>query len=320
MTGCFKEDIPVEPYTSPEGVFSNMAEVGNLYENQVYFDFESNTFVDSALRHIWDLAISTENKQPFIFLNSSKFMRMAQTDKTNLSDAVDLSDLIWRFDASDGNPENSAFGNWFSNEIELSVPSFVYVIDRGYTPTGEKIGEIKFKILEVSNSEIKVAFTEMNSQTIYEVVLTFDQNFSFAYLSFSDGGSQVIAAPQKSEFDVIFTQYTTKVEETNTGNIQDYSVNGVLLNPHLVSAATEFLMPFEEINYTHLENYDFTQQSDIIGYDWKSYNFSGGFYEINSDNVYLIQTVEGNFYKLRFTGFVNDRGEKGHPQFEFAKF
>ncbi|NLN24754.1 MAG: hypothetical protein GX163_03695 [Bacteroidetes bacterium] len=31
-----------------------------------------------------------------------------------------------------------------------------------------------------------------------------------------------------------------------------------------------------------------------------------------------MKDVDGNYYKIKFTGLVNDTGERGHPTFRYA--
>mgnify|MGYP006139307281 FL=1 len=97
-------------------------------------------------------------------------------------------------------------------------------------------------------------------------------------------------------------------------------VNGVLLNTESTFAVLEDLKEFDQINHKDLPNYSLSNQYDVIGYDWKEYNFQTQSYEILDDNTYLIKTQEGNFFKLRFTSFLNNTGERGFPTFNFSKF
>ena len=39
----------------------------------------------------------------------------------------------------------------------------------------------------------------------------------------------------------------------------------------------------------------------------------------DEDRVYVVEDHEGFRYKLRFTSFYNELGEKGHPQFTFQR-
>ena len=62
-----------------------------------------------------------------------------------------------------------------------------------------------------------------------------------------------------------------------------------------------------------------TNQSDVIGYDWKYYDFDDGVYTIEPDHNYVIRDRDGFIYKLRYIDFYSDLGEKGYPTFEFVR-
>ena len=322
LTGCFKEDIPVPPYTSPEGIESNTAAVGQYYENQVFFDLESNTFVKTIDRTSWDLAFETQPNGHYIFLNGANLMRVIRTGTTDFEAVTSHANSDWFYDNSNGVVEELAIGNWANENSGVNYTSKkeVYIIDRGYTPLGEKRGEVKFQLLGLTDGNYTLKFGPLNNSIVYEVTLTKDDRYNFVHLCFDDGGKTVFAEPLKETWDLVFTQYTAKVTQITTGIVEDYSVNGVLLNRNRVEATTEFAKPFNEIVYSDLENYNFTNQRDIIGYEWKDFDFDSNTYSIFDNHTYLVKTQEGNYYKLRFTGFVNSEGKRGFPSFEFGKF
>jgi hypothetical protein len=58
---------------------------------------------------------------------------------------------------------------------------------------------------------------------------------------------------------------------------------------------------------------------DVIGYDWKVYNFTSGQYVARSNVNYVIKDFyTGDAYKLRFLDF-NHNGIKGTPKFEYVQ-
>jgi len=320
LTSCFKEDLPVPAYVSPEGVISNVAETGKLYENQVFFDLESNTFVKTVDRSIWDLAFTADAKAFHVFLNDGKFMSAANTNQTDFA-KTNFDDLVWRYDNSNGNGAQTALFDWFElSENGITLNNWVYIIDRGYTADGNLLGKFKFQILDANNEFYRILVGTQTDGIGTEIIIGKNEIYNFSYFSFVNGGEVLYVAPPKTEYDLIFGQYTAKVKQITTGIIEDYSVNGVLLNEFETVATEEFLKPFSNVLYTDLENYAFTNENDLIGYNWKDYDFDLEIYNIYSNQVYLIETQEGNFFKLRFTGFVNEKGERGYPNFEFSKF
>ena len=65
--------------------------------------------------------------------------------------------------------------------------------------------------------------------------------------------------------------------------------------------------------------YNYSTQRDIIGFNWKTFDFDTQVYTINSSMNYIIQSENGIFYKLRFIDFYNNSGEKGYPKFEIQE-
>jgi hypothetical protein len=61
-----------------------------------------------------------------------------------------------------------------------------------------------------------------------------------------------------------------------------------------------------------LVNMNFHNRRDIIGYDWKNYDFNNGRYKTRNHVNYIIKTNEPQpkFFKLRFTDFYSVDGLK----------
>ena len=49
-------------------------------------------------------------------------------------------------------------------------------------------------------------------------------------------------------------------------------------------------------------DYTFSSAQDIIGYDWK--DFKDDSYKINPDIFYIIKDQLGEYYKLKFAGYL----------------
>ena len=49
---------------------------------------------------------------------------------------------------------------------------------------------------------------------------------------------------------------------------------------------------------------ELTNRADVIGYDWKYYNFDAGLYTIVPGLAYVIKDRDGFYYKLRFSIFT----------------
>ncbi len=320
FTSCFKEDEPVPPYVSPPGVTTNVAEIGPTYDKQLFYDLQTDSFIKVVNRESWDLAFQCLSGEFQVFINSSKLMRVANTLSTNFNQNFTTTGLNWQYDNSGGWLDSTAFGEWGTvNGNQVSSFNHVYIIDRGLAAgTGTNLGYKKLQILGFSNGKYTIRYANLDGSQPHEISFAKDPSYNFIFVSFDQG--VVTVEPPKTTWDLLFTQYTAKVTQQSTGIVENYSVNGVLLNPHKVVAAREFNKPFSDIVFSDLNQYNFTAQRDIIGYDWKDYNFDLAVYIIYSNKTYIVRDVEGNYYKLRFTSFTNQEGVRGYPTFEVARF
>jgi hypothetical protein len=52
-----------------------------------------------------------------------------------------------------------------------------------------------------------------------------------------------------------------------------------------------------------LDTLQMSENADIIGYDWKSYDMDLGEYVLADDRCYFVTATNGNIYRLIFTGY-----------------
>jgi len=314
LTACFKEDEPVAPYKSPEGVRTATIEMLPDYSQQVYFDLETSQFVKSNHREDWDLSYSCKAGVSAIYLNSAKRMCIFDTQSSDWNVPVNTSTTEWLFDESSGEPENTAFYN--------RVTGRIYLLNLGLSTAGAVIGYKKIRIVSSTEQAINLEYANVDGSDIKPFTLTKDADYNFVYYSFKNGGQQVSPEPKKDAYDLLFTYYTTRVYHSgSTTDFLWYSVTGVWINPNGVSVAIDSSDNFGGITYQDLNNFTFSDKRDIIGYDWKRLqSINTGAYTILTGNTYMINDRSGSFWKLRFTSFTNELGYKGYPTFEVGKF
>jgi hypothetical protein len=78
-------------------------------------------------------------------------------------------------------------------------------------------------------------------------------------------------------------------------------------------------LAFDTIDLDIATSFMYSDAVDILGYDWKEFNFDLGTYTIESDRIYLLRNSEGIFWKLHFIDFYTQNGEKGAPMFELQE-
>jgi hypothetical protein len=125
----------------------------------------------------------------------------------------------------------------------------------------------------------------------------------FAYYSLQNN-AELSREPQASDWDLTFGQYTAFVPTP-------YGVTGVLSNNGVLVAEAY------PVDVTTAEWYDYSYVTPIneIGYDWKTINMSTFQWDIADSLVYFVQDVDGDIWKVIFTGF----GGSTNGDFIFTK-
>jgi len=315
LQSCFKEEemIPAHEQGDME---EGQTALGSYYENQVYFDLSANEAVSSSSINGFDLSFESADGGWLIRLNSAQFMVAGNTEDTLFSADVNMDDLEMKFDKSDGNPDSTAIGNWYEISEDSSWSHrFVYLVDQGSDELGNPLGQKKVQF-DMLGDDFLVRYANTDNSGDTTVVIGRNPAMDQVYYSFDQGIVDI--APLPGQWSLLFSKYTTMLV-TDEGDDYPYLVVGVLLNPNEVVAALDTIHNFMEISSDDITELDFTTQADVIGYDWKYYDFDAGVYTIVPGMNYVIRDRDGFFYKLRFVDFYSDLGVKGYPTFEYVR-
>jgi len=314
-TACFEEDIMI-PAHQQGNLKEGMASQGSNYERQVFYDLDENREVSSNLISAWDLCFENTNGLLTIRLNSSKFMWAGNSYDTAFQDIIDQDKLEMKFDRSDGDPDSTAIGTWFELEGETVLSlEYVYLVDRGKNELNKAVGfkKVQFK---TENNDLLVRHANPDNTDETASTISWDEDADRVYYSFDNGVVEIEPGP--SQWSLLFSKYTTMLF-TDEGEAYPYLVTGVLLNPSGVTAILDTIHDFSAIELSDTLDLQFTLRRDVIGYEWKYYNFDDAVYTIEPGMAYMIRDRDGLYYKLRFIDFYNDTGEKGQPKFEFVR-
>lgn len=318
ITSCFKEDDIVQPHKIGN-VTTDTIELTQNYKYQVYFDLSSNTKVSTNPRTDWDLAFEAKTSGTHILLNSSCFMKAADCGLIPFAQAIDTSGLQWTFDRSDGNPDSTALLQWINiSGSDTLYPGHVYAIDRGLDENGIALGLRQIVFDGLTKGRYSFRWANIDGSNATTAAVEKDTSLNYIHYSFKNGGGLQAPEPNKTQWDLLFTQYST-ILFTDVGEPYPYLVTGVLLNQSHVQVAVDSLNPFDSIRFENATNLSYSNNLDAIGYDWKYYNFDTGSYTVRTGLTYLIRENEGFYYKFRFTGFYNASGQKGYPVFEYQR-
>lgn len=320
LTACFKDDEKVEPH--PRGDVTE-ATIGmtQSYQFQVYYDLSAALETGKVVKTTHDLLFDNKPEGWRVWLNSSLFMRLAHTSTADFASVTDTTGADWTFDKSDGHPDSNAVGVWLDTLTRQSYRE-VLLLDRGLDLAGRQRGIYKLVIDSVNDDSFIVKFGKLTDTNPKTINISKTSLVRVTALLLDADGSVLLPEPPADEWDLVFTQYTTLLF-TDLGEAYPYLVTGVLLNPERITIATDTTTAFAAIDRSFASVQAYTATLDAIGYDWKEVQgdvTTGNVtYTVRPGITYLIREREGYFYKLRFTGFYSNEGEKGFPRFEFQR-
>jgi hypothetical protein len=317
VQSCFKEDEMVAPH--PKGdLKTDTIPMTENYLYQVYFSQDSGEIVRSNIKTLFDLGFECNQPGWHVILNSSDFMKVADLGEVSFGQPYDTIGQKMLFDKSDGNPDSNAIGQWFNVSGTDTVSNgHVYAVSRGLDESGNPLGLYQVIFDSLKNSTFYFRYAPLSGGTISNGVVSKDPGVNYLYFSL-ESGSVLHLEPPMEDYDLLFTQYTTMLY-TDEGIPYPYLVTGVLLNRNKVVAAVDSTADFMAITREKAMTMNYSKALDVIGYDWKFYNFSTGVYTIRPSLSYVVQGVSGNYFKLRFAGFYNKDGLKGYPVIEYQK-
>lgn len=318
FTSCTKKEDHYDSYDL-ETVTIPM---GKDYAGQYFYNLSTSSVVQQNDRDAWDLAFQAEPDGYHIFLNSAKYMSAYKTSSTNFDDSFTYDSDLAKYDASSGNPDSTAIGDWGNfNSTSLSPYGYIYLIDRGKDESSNEIGQMKFKVTGADDSTYQVTFANIDGTNPQSLTIHKDDDYNFAYLSFDDG--QVDIEPLKQTWDLKFTMYTNIFTSDPGGEVPwsegdtiPYLVNGVLLNPDHISIAMDTTKAYDAIDHDNMQQFTFSNKWDVIGWNWKHFDLNEGGYTTDTSKVYMIKSTDGSSYKLRFVDFYSTQGVKGYPTFQ----
>lgn len=314
LSSCFKEDEKV-PAPQPGDLETMISDVGENYTTQNFVDL--NTLEEKSILNIadWDLAFECKKDSFHVLLNSALMMLAGNTYDTNFATIYSPEGLEMNFDVSSGNLDSTAIGIWYQSDGEnLVSKKQVYVLDRGIDGDLNVLGFKKFS-LGMEEEKYIIRYANLDGSEEKKVVIEKDENYNYIHLSFENGIIPV--EPPKADWTLKFSRYSTLLF-TNEGDPYPYNVIGVLSNPNHVQTC-ETSDDFFNITLSDTTKYEFRNKADVIGFNWKYYNFDDGLYTIAPDKNYVLKDKDGFYYKLRFTSFYDNLGNKGAISYEVKR-
>lgn len=303
LLSCEKPEIP---RPKPAAGSANIVtfSMGSDYGNQLFFNLKEQTVVKSVNRETWDLGFESGENGFRVILNSGRMMGAYLTPLHDLS-FVSMPTAEWTYDRPSGNIDSTAIGDWRGKDA-------VYVINLGTSVTGVQMGRMKFKILSVDADKFEIEYAALTETTSRHATIQKNSLGTFTYFSFS-GGQTVAVEPAKENWDICFRTYTHIYPDG-----MPYLLAGALTNNYK-TFAVKCSKPFAAINYTDYLAANFTPAVDIIGFDWKTYDFDLSVYTVDNTKCFIVKTSEDRVFKIHFLDYYDSSGAKGAPTMELQE-
>lgn len=310
LSSCMKEELPI-PAPEPADAQAGSICMTPTYQDQVFFDLGTNSVISSNQKEDWDVAFATGSNDAYVVLNAARLMRAAVSPYQQLDQVTDTLSVSGQFniDVSSGNTDSLA--------VDLTQDmGKVIVLDMGYNHLGLHLGMYKMVVESHDATQYQLRFAPLQDAGSGSILnVQRDRNTILSYASLLDG-VEVFIEPERGTYDIVFTQYTVYFDDPGT----QYLVTGAISAREGVRVAQ-----FNNTDLASVELIDtlanpMSSAIDVIGYDWKEYDFDLSLFVTDPSIVFILQNAQEEYYKMRFTDFYGPTGQKGCPQFEVLPF
>lgn len=325
VSSCQKEDEAVV-LPPPGSVQQLVAPMGSNYDDQVYVSLSLGTVTVAPYR-AYDLMFESSAQGMHVYLNSGKLMFASRTNNGDFN-LADSSNSNWRVDAANYMDDSTAIGDWWvSSASNLNGYSNVFIIDRGRIDHTGVDRFRKLQILSANDTRFEIRYSKLDNSDVTVMSIPKNPNYSLIYFSFNNNGTLVNQAPPSSDWDFVFTKYThVYFDEPITSPFRYYPVAGALINRWkgmsgsvIKKDSIPAYLPFVDCAYSNVDSFPFSTIANIIGFDWKYYDFGNNQYFVRPDLFYLLKDEKGVYYKIRMLDFYNQQGVKGTVTLEYQR-
>jgi len=277
---------------------------GASYSNQVFYSMK-NGEIASPTHLDWDIAFHTTVRSAAVLTNDEFGVELytyphADTSGWNSIDTNGLSNWPIMYD----NPtdwEDGAFNRNSKNFPDYGWGEYNMIT---HDVVGDSIYIIKLldgsfkkfwivKKISVENTYL-FRFADLDNSNEQHVELNCSNYATKLFVYYSLVDNQVMdLQPTIDTWDVVFTKYMEVVSG------MPYPVVGVLNNVNVAANKFELVDPA----FTEWYTLPVDTSKSPVGYEWKEFNQQTHTYNIVDSLVYFVQTLEGDIYKLIFTGF-----------------
>jgi Secretion system C-terminal sorting domain/HmuY protein len=311
LAGCTMTNVNAQ-------VVSETVSINPNYPSQVYYSMQNGASpaVDNTN---WDLAFQLRGFGASILINSKNNVKVYRADKAvsswasmTASDTTGIlnssyelmnSDISWDMGALNGTYDST-------NAFDLGWGVYDFV-------THAVVGDSLY-FLKLSNGTYKKLWIESLTTGIYyfrwadldgtnEIAATLNKtDFPSKYFGYYSIVNNVWIDREPvnyNQWDLLFTQYLAITPVV-------YKVTGVLSND---SVFVEKAHPVNVSTVSPTGNS--SMDMNVIGYNWKTYDFANNIWAIEDSLVYFVKDRSAAIWKVIFTGF----GGAANGNYEFTK-
>lgn len=325
---------------------------GDKQGNQVWVDLSEPkaTSMTSNLRTDWDLGFYSGGDFRII-INGSIIMAAGKIpNATNIDEITDVQVsslknevMVGSFVASNMQYIDNPAGEFLTQTTGIAPISSndnenpIYLINMGrdiYNGTmapgsaitgGDHRGWMLLQVLKTTNG-YKIKYKNLTSTAAHlEYILTKNPDYTFNFFSLKLG-KEVLIQPKRKNWDIGFTVFTNEVfyptgESGGSYVYADFVVSNIIDGVGVYQVTVPTGTNADQY-YSNFKNSDIDASKFIfndqraIGDHWRTVTGSNGA-QVYGDRFYILKDAEGFFFKLRFNKMMNDKGERGYPQFEY---
>lgn len=290
---------------------------GANYTNQVWYNLENGTET-SVGGQAWDLGFQINGFSAAILANTAYGAELfiypnGDTSAWLTVDTAGINNWTsWHNPASTWNQGAFNQGLDTSNAVDLGWGTYNFI---NHHITGDSIfvwktasGAIKKLWIEkLASGTYTFKIADLNGSNLSTKSLT-KSNFTgknFGYYNIAQD-SILDLEPLANTWDLVFSKY---IEDLGI----PYSVSGIRTN---IGVETAQVYPVANTTtYDSASTQTYTYDQNIIGHDWKNFDFGCFCYLIEDSTVYFVKTDSSTYWKLVMKGF----GGSSDGNFMFEK-
>lgn len=155
----------------------------------------------------------------------------------------------------------------------------------------------------------KIADLDGSNEVLAQVDKNLYANKNYVYYSIIENKVYDNEPVTVNQWDLLFTEYTDSAQ--NPMNPTEWLMHvssGVLSNPNVKVFQVDNVADSSTYMNDWWHQEDYISDINAIGFDWKSFNMTSFTYEFAAGRVYFVQAVNGDIWKLVFTGYDSSVG------------